>query len=233
MLKPDTDDNHRILRAVRNPRCALVCAIVGSIVACIPPNGGTWSPSPSQPSGSYDGRDDEYDDQYADDGVERSAPPANGGGACTPVCRRIAECKITSFQKCADACGQLAEQGRAPAASHAKDSCDSLAAIFAKHRGSSKSGTSSRGPGPSRSSSSGLTWYCRAQGSTTRRSSSGDGGANPITIVNKGPTRDDAYYNAFSDCGSMVTLELSQSQAAGAPAEVTSECRVTDCWSAK
>ena len=47
--------------------------------------------------------------------------------------------------------------------------------------------------------------------------------------MGQGNTRDDAYYKAFSDCNSLVTLEMAQAQAAGRSVQTLSDCHVTQC----
>jgi hypothetical protein len=254
------DNQHRVLpnpaslRVMCMPawrRCAVLCATICWIVACVPPNGGTWS-SP-QPQGRYDyeHEHDYEDEEYANDGAWSAGPSSAGPqsstrntgstNACVPVCRRIVECKLMSGPECADNCARASAAGLAPAASHARDSCGALGALLAKGRSRSAGGTRATGGSPptnTRSStdtrsppdtsSRGVMWYCTAEGSY----STGGYGTEieqGIHAMNKGPTRDDANLAAFRDCNSLMTASLSIND----PARVVADCRVTRCWWAK
>jgi len=52
---------------------------------------------------------------------------------------------------------------------------------------------------------------------------------SPISIMGQGNSHDDAYYEDFSNCNSLVTLEMSQAQAAERRVQTKSECHVTEC----
>jgi len=53
--------------------------------------------------------------------------------------------------------------------------------------------------------------------------------ALPIETMGQAETRDDAYYNAFSDCNSLMTAKMSIDQAGGRSTQMQSDCHVTEC----
>ena len=54
-------------------------------------------------------------------------------------------------------------------------------------------------------------------------------GQGPIKVMGSGDTRDDAYYEAFSNCGSLMTTTMSLDEAADRGTQVDSDCTVTEC----
>jgi hypothetical protein len=82
---------------------------------------------------------------------------------------------------------------------------------------------------PARGNSGGA-YTCSAEATVgTSNDSSGPWLDREISIMGQGHTRDDAYDEAFSSCGSIVTTTLAIGETGSGYAEVRSACRVTDC----
>jgi hypothetical protein len=47
--------------------------------------------------------------------------------------------------------------------------------------------------------------------------------------MGQGNTRDDAYFNAFSSCNSLMTVTSNFNEASERGTQVVSECTVTEC----
>ena len=76
---------------------------------------------------------------------------------------------------------------------------------------------------------SGGSWICSAKATLQESSDGGSWDDSPISSVGGGNTRDDASYEAFSNCNSLVTLEMTQAQIAERRVLTDSECHITDC----
>lgn len=82
-------------------------------------------------------------------------------------------------------------------------------------------GGGSGGGGSYGGGGSGGSWTCDATATFV--------GQTPIKAMGSGSTRDDAYYNAFSDCNSLMTMTATLDESAGRGTQVVSECEVTEC----
>jgi len=90
----------------------------------------------------------------------------------------------------------------------------------------SRAGASASGSGPH------SAWMCRAEALvvTYPSTAAGEVGTdNRISLLGNGKTRDDAAYQAFSDCGAMETLQITRAQSAGGWSQTTASCHVTQC----
>ena len=81
--------------------------------------------------------------------------------------------------------------------------------------------TDGRGGGGGGSGAGGGSWTCKAVATFVD--------ALPIETMGQGNTRDDAYYNAFSDCNSLMTTTRSLDQAGGRSRQIERDCHVTEC----
>jgi hypothetical protein len=192
-------------------RCAALCAVVCSIVACVPTNP-TWSsPDPASQSSDPEESASTYEDggdDHAEDGPATAAnedqadsttatgyaPP---GKTCAAACRRFAKCKLYSYEACMEECGKQGAEGTAEGRRtnlvQARSSCKSLAAAMGE-----------------------LDWVCIAEGESiygynvdTEGASSAEGSSS-VHLAGKGKTRADAEYKAVSDCGAMMSVDLAR-----------------------
>jgi hypothetical protein len=67
----------------------------------------------------------------------------------------------------------------------------------------------------------GSSWTCEAMATFV--------GEGPIQVMGQGNTRDDAHFNAFSNCNSLMTVTSNFNEASERRTQVVSECTVTEC----
>lgn len=123
-----------------------------------------------------------------------AASDASPGKTCSQVCHRMASCKLLSYDRCMDMCGEQGAEdtpeSRASNLAQAKMSCSELAGQMA----------------PSQ-------WLCTAEGASSYgydmdTSLPNVWGTQDIYMLGTGKTRSAAVYKAINDCNSIMTVQL-------------------------
>ena len=144
-----------------------------------------------------------------------SSEAGPAGATCAKVCKRVASCRLLSYDPCMDMCGQQGAEdtaeSRASNLVQAKLSCAALADQMAP-----------------------TDWLCTAEGASSYGYDM-DGsmpdvwGTQDIYLFGTGKTRAAAVYSAISSCNSIMTLQLATQRTTEFDAATTSECHITQC----
>ena len=144
---------------------------------------------------------------------------AGAGKTCAKVCRKVASCKILTFDLCMDMCDQQGAEdtpeSRASNLAQAKLSCSALANQAASSE-----------------------WLCTAEGTSSYGygmdgSLPDEQGSQDLHLLGNGKTRSAAAYKALNACNTLMTVQLNNQRSmrddSSWGAEITTECHITKC----